>query len=319
MALNQRMNMTHPPLTQIPTNLITGFLGCGKTTAILDLLEQKSDDARWAVLVNEFGDAGIDGALYERRGIAIKEVPGGCLCCTAGVPLQTAVNRLLREARPQRLLIEASGLGHPARVIDTLRNEHFRNVLDLHATLCLIDPRNLLDRRYTGHETFNDQITVADILIANKTDLCTPPALQAFQKLVNRLDPPKQVVAQTRFGRLDPQWLDLDSDPGRCTRHETGHDHDPGGGWRQQSWRFPPTTRFHQQQLVDTLLRLDQPRIKALIQTEVGWRHISLVEKEQSSHETPPQQESRIVVIHAGPLPDDVDDKIRAAIIRSPD
>ncbi len=103
------------PLEHIPTNILTGFLGVGKTTAILHLLQHKPESERWAVLVNEFGEVGIDGALIagnysEEQGVFIREVPGGCMCCAAGLPMQMALNMLLARARPDRLLIEPTGL-----------------------------------------------------------------------------------------------------------------------------------------------------------------------------------------------------------------
>ncbi len=83
-------------IQNIPTNVITGFLGVGKTTAILHLLKSKPKTERWAVLVNEFGEIGIDGAIFktalgDQRGIFIKEVPGGCMCCAAGLPMQISL------------------------------------------------------------------------------------------------------------------------------------------------------------------------------------------------------------------------------------
>ena len=102
----------------VPTNIITGFLGAGKTSAIVHLLQNKPKNERWAILVNEFGEIGIDGSLMqgqysEEQGIFIREVPGGCMCCAAGLPMQIALNMLLAKAKPDRLLIEPTGLGHP--------------------------------------------------------------------------------------------------------------------------------------------------------------------------------------------------------------
>jgi len=100
-------------LCAIPTNIITGFLGAGKTSAILHLLRSKPADERWAVLVNEFGEIGVDGSLLERRHseeqqVYIREVPGGCMCCTSGLPMQIALNNC-SQSRPHRLLIDLPG------------------------------------------------------------------------------------------------------------------------------------------------------------------------------------------------------------------
>jgi len=147
----------------VPTNIITGFLGVGKTTAILCLLKKKPANERWAVLVNEFGEIGVDGSLFQgqhsqQQGVFIREVPGGCMCCAAGLPMQIALNQLLSHAKPDRLLIEPTGLGHPEEVLQVLSSEHYQEILSLQKTLTLVDARKLSDERYTTHDTFNQQI-----------------------------------------------------------------------------------------------------------------------------------------------------------------
>ena len=163
-------------LQAVPTNVITGFLGVGKTTAILNLLKNKPDNERWAVLVNEFGEIGVDGSLFEgqhsqQQGVFIREVPGGCMCCTSGLPMQIALNQLLSKAKPDRLLIEPTGLGHPKEVLEVLTSEYYQDVLSLHKTLTIVDARKLKQQRYTDHDTFNQQIALADMVVGNKTDL----------------------------------------------------------------------------------------------------------------------------------------------------
>ena len=170
------MNSGQGVVHAVPTNIITGFLGVGKTSTILHLLENKPGNERWAVLVNEFGEIGIDGSLFEgqrgdKQGVVIREVPGGCMCCAAGLPMQVALNQLLVKARPDRLLIEPTGLGHPKEVLNVLLSIHYRESLSLQKTLTLLDARKLSDSRYTSHETFNQQIAVADTVIGNKLDL----------------------------------------------------------------------------------------------------------------------------------------------------
>ncbi len=109
------MSSESQPILGVPTNIITGFLGVGKTSAILNLMANKPENERWAVLVNEFGEIGVDGSLVqgqqsEEQQVFIREVPGGCMCCAAGLPMQIALNQLLNEAKPDRLLIEPTGL-----------------------------------------------------------------------------------------------------------------------------------------------------------------------------------------------------------------
>ncbi len=151
------------------TNLITGFLGSGKTTSILHLLANKDPAEKWAVLVNEFGEVGIDGALLSSSGAMIKEIPGGCMCCVNGLPMQVGLNTLLRQGKPDRLLIEPTGLGHPKQILDLLTAPVYEPWIDLRATLCLLDPRQLLDEKAVANENFRDQLAAADVLSPIKT------------------------------------------------------------------------------------------------------------------------------------------------------
>ncbi|QYJ81451.1 CobW family GTP-binding protein [Shewanella aegiceratis] len=170
-------------LKPIPTHVVTGFLGVGKTSFIQYLLAHKPADETWAVLVNEFGEIGIDGELLKGEGddVAIKEVAGGCLCCAAGVPTQVAVNQLIAKARPDRLFIEPTGLGHPKAIVETLSQGHFKPVLSMRASLCLVDPRKLNDPRYLESELFTDQLSIADLILANKMDLASLADLQQLE------------------------------------------------------------------------------------------------------------------------------------------
>ncbi|MCG6326664.1 CobW family GTP-binding protein, partial [Vibrio alginolyticus] len=165
--------------TKVPTNIITGFLGVGKTTTILNLLKNKPSHENWAVLVNEFGEIGIDGAMMSDQGALIKEVPGGCMCCTAGVPMSVGINALLRQ-KPDRLIIEPTGLGHPKQVVATLTSAQYQDHVDLKATIALVDPRNLRDEKYTSNQNFNDQLGCADVVIGNKVDACSADDIDAF-------------------------------------------------------------------------------------------------------------------------------------------
>lgn len=236
-------------LSAVPTNIVTGFLGVGKTSAILNLLKSKPADERWAVLVNEFGEIGVDGSLFagqypEEQGVFIKEVPGGCMCCAAGLPMQIALNQLLVRARPDRLLIEPTGLGHPFEVLEVLASEVYKDIIDLQKTVTLVDARKLSDERYTTHETFNQQIAMADVVVGNKVDLYTAGEKQALYAYLenkglgnnalensvfknNALENKEQrelVVEFSEYGKLDPNLLKGSASFVRKRCHH--HDHD---------------------------------------------------------------------------------------------
>lgn len=162
----------------IPCNIITGFLGVGKTTTIQALLKNKPASESWAILVNEFGQVGLDASLIEgsvgkdTSSVYIKEIPGGCMCCSTGVPMSIALNQLIKEAKPDRLLIEPTGLGHPKEIIKTLSADNYKGVLTIQNTLTILDARHFKDERYLTSPVFKQQLSVADVFIFNKSDEC---------------------------------------------------------------------------------------------------------------------------------------------------
>ncbi len=192
----------------IPTNIITGFLGVGKTTAILHLLRNKPEHETWSVLVNEFGEIGIDGTLLNRVNAHVSEVPGGCICCAAGLPMKVALNRMIASTKPDRILIEPTGLGHPAEIIRTLTTDYYANVLELRATITLVDPRKAQDQRYRDNEIFRDQLRMADVLVANKMDVTSTTDKAALQGLLQELSLSDESLCWISQGELMTHWLD---------------------------------------------------------------------------------------------------------------
>jgi len=312
----------------VATNLVTGFLGVGKTTAIRHLLGTKPEAERWAVLVNEFGEVGIDGALLRDTGARIKEVPGGCICCVAGLPMTVALNQLLSKERPDRLLIEPTGLGHPAQIIDTLTGPFYAPVLDLRATLTLVDARKLTDRRYTGNTNFCDQLAVADVVIANKSDLY---GLQEQARLRRWLTqwPPKEGLELVSQGRLDAAWLDkprserslrdwhhhrdqrlqappmaqvLSLQDGETIVHKSnrGQDHHSSG------WVITPDWEFDYEGLFNWLSGLPQKRVKAVVITDRGIFSFNASEGVLSVNELDEVADSRLELIDSRPIASEV-------------
>ncbi|QID16297.1 GTP-binding protein [Nitrogeniibacter mangrovi] len=197
---------THP----IPTNIITGFLGVGKTTAINTLLENRPAGESWAVLVNEFGQVGIDQEMMpDGDGLHIKELAGGCICCALGPSLRATVKDLIELARPDRLIIEPTGIGHPEGIIDALTGPTFKDRLDLRATVCLLDPRVLGDEAVLDNNVFHDQLNLADVVLINKCDVAEEAQIAAAEASLGNMFPLKQHVGRTTRGVIAPALLDL--------------------------------------------------------------------------------------------------------------
>lgn len=304
----------------IPTNLIIGFLGVGKTTAIRHLLSQVPEGQRWAVLVNEFGEVGVDGAFLREEDVAVEEVAGGCMCCVTGAGLQVGLNRLIRQYKPDRILIEPTGLGHPAQVIETLTTPPFAGVLDVRATICLIDARQLSDSRYTEHPTYQDQLFLADILVANKSDSYVEEDITQFHKLVQNFAPPRLRYALTTQGRVQADWLDLPRDNKRKALFPEAHafiqataprdaheEHQAITEWTRIEnlgndffscgWLIPAEDCFSRDCLMKWLKQLDCLRIKAVLNTDAGWMRFNLAGDDQDTQSSPEQAESRLEII----------------------
>ncbi len=281
--------------TLIPTNIITGFLGVGKTTAITHLLNHKPQDEIWSILVNEFGEIGIDGSMLKTANAHVREVPGGCICCVAGLPMKIALNMMIAKTKPDRIIIEPTGLGHPEEIINTLLGEYYDKVLDVRATVTLVDPRKLSDSRYIENPNFQDQIAVADVLVANKIDVCGKADMQAFDELATRFTPPKQAIFQVEHGQLNAAWLDLPRAIHEVThpQHHQKNRLSPqrelynasirlpenerfvrranqANGFFSCGWLFQPEIRFDFNQLFGWLSGADFIRAKAVMHTSEG-------------------------------------------------
>ncbi len=325
---------------QIPTTVVTGFLGAGKTTAINHLLSIKPPMERWAVLVNEFGKIGVDGALLApHSGVSIREIAGGCLCCTAGQAFEVGLNRLIRETDPDRILIEPTGIGHPMKIIRTLLGPYYRGVLDLKATITLLDARKLADARYREHPSFQDQLSIADVLVANKAECYTPADREAFLELVATSHPPKLAHAFISFGRLDMALLELPRtlermaaapetlprprpegethDEREAVSAETWRLHEGAGkGYCSASWLIGNRYQFSREELSALLLSLPFTRVKGVMQCREGWLKINGGEGEIAFSAATPLECSRLELIERTPLPcKEIERRLREALV----
>ena len=197
-------------ISSIPVNVICGPLGVGKTTVINHLLTQRPPTERWAVLINEYGLVGLDAALVEAEqpgaDVAVKEVAGGCICCSAGPVFATSLIQLLRR-RPDRLLIEPTGLATLSGILDTLNREGIREAVDVRSIICLLNPATL--ERDLRRDEVRDQVQAADVLLASRADLVRDEQLDAFRAWASELFPPRRYVGPIEQGHLPRETLDL--------------------------------------------------------------------------------------------------------------
>ncbi|MCP1453291.1 MULTISPECIES: CobW family GTP-binding protein [Pseudomonas] len=273
-------------LQHIPTHVIAGPLGAGKTSLIRHLLAQRPANERWAVLINEFGQIGLDAALLTQAGdgIALGEVAGGCLCCVNGAPFQIGLGRLLRKARPDRLFIEPSGLGHPAQLLRQLSEAPWLGVLAVQPCVLVLDARAMADGKPLPDA---QQQTLADagLLVLNKSETLTQADRQ---RLTAQL--PGRALYWTQQAALP-----IDRLPGLAARGSGAVDNlnlpkslgqipaiwsDPtlpiclfqqqDGGW-SIGWRWHPSQQFDATALTRWLQGQDWKRAKMVIHSVDGW------------------------------------------------
>lgn len=243
------------------------------------------------MLVNEFGDVPIDHTALGRddetneSGVVIREVSGGCMCCAMNLPMRVAVTELLRQARPDRLLIEPTGLGHPAGIIDELKTEPLADAIDLQAVLCLVDARFVGDPRIQDAPVFRDQVHLADVLIANKADLATAEQLANFQTWAEALFPAKAWIGTAAQAEIDSALLDFGGEGSRAPLFPDLHSHgaatgpltdigqdqfqrfkNNGSGYQACGWIFSPDDIFDRDRLLDLL---GPPGLEGFANTEI--------------------------------------------------
>ncbi|MEA1989504.1 MAG: GTP-binding protein [Pseudomonadota bacterium] len=198
----------------LPVHLITGLLGSGKTTCLKHLIQQKPPTENWIILINEFGEVDIDAAQLlasapKDNTVEIHEVSGGCICCTAQLGLVNTLNQVFSgtDTKIDRVFIEPTGLGHPAKIIDSLQNTPFSRPLSLQKVACVITPQQLTPERWQKSAVMRDLVTLADTIILNKIDVDDSSNQQQAKQLLEDCFPPKDEVVATKYANVNLSTL----------------------------------------------------------------------------------------------------------------
>lgn len=214
---------------KIPATVITGFLGAGKTTMIRNLL-QNADGKRIALIINEFGDLGVDGDVLKGCGAEacseedIIELTNGCICCTVADDFIPTMTKLLeRENRPDHIVIETSGLALPQPLVAAFNWPDIRSEVTVDGVITVVDSAAVaagrfaddhdkvdalrvndenLDHESPIEELFEDQLTAADLIVLNKTDLIDVEGLKAVREEVASRTSRKPTMIEARNGEV---------------------------------------------------------------------------------------------------------------------
>ncbi len=174
---------------QVPVTVLTGYLGAGKTTLLNRILTEQHGK-RYAVIVNEFGEVGIDNDLVVNADEEVFEMNNGCICCTVRGDLVRILDGLMkRKDKFDAILVETTGLADPGPVAQTFFvDEDVRSRTKLDAIVTVVDAKNLPARLKDSHEA-EEQIAFADVILLNKTDLVSAAELVEVEKHIRAINP----------------------------------------------------------------------------------------------------------------------------------
>jgi cobalamin biosynthesis protein CobW len=265
-------------MEKIPVTVVTGFLGAGKTTLIRHLLGH-AEGRRLALIINEFGDVGVDKDVLAACGAEtcsaedMIELSNGCICCTVGEDFIPAMQQLLsRDQRPDHIVVETSGLALPQPLIRAFNWPEIKAEVTIDGVVTVVDAAALSEGRFAASEAavdaqrradamldhatplgelFKDQLVAADLVVLNKTDLVDDDALAAVEAGVRAAMRPGTGLIRAANGHVDAAALlglglaTEDNLSGRDSLHEldhggAGHEHDDFDSF---SIRLPATSR----------------------------------------------------------------------------
>ena len=257
-------------LEKIPVTVLTGYLGAGKTT-LLNRILSEPHGKKYAVIVNEFGEIGIDNELIVNADEEVFEMNNGCICCTVRGDLVRIIDGLMRrKGKFDAIIVETTGLADPAPVAQTFfMDEQVGAKTKLDAVVTVADAKWLKDRLKDAPEAKN-QIAFADVILINKTDLVTPEELRELEARIRGLNPYARLHRTERakialdevLGRnafdldrildIEPQFLSADD-------HDHHHDHDHGHGDHDHDHHGGGLKHYHDEDMQSVALRTDKP------------------------------------------------------------
>lgn len=239
-----RLRLEEKTMTKI--DVVSGFLGAGKTTLIKKLLKEALDGSKTVLIENEFGEIGIDGGFLKEAGIEIKEMNSGCICCSLVGDFGTSLKEVISTYAPERILIEPSGVGKLSDVLKAVENVAGDLDVEINSAVAVVDASKCKMYMKNFGEFFSNQIEYAGTIILSRTDKVDQAKLNACVEMIREHND-KATIITTPLDQLDGrevlktiegadkledmmkemlEHIHDDHDEDECCDHEHHHHHD---------------------------------------------------------------------------------------------
>ena len=305
-------------------DIISGFLGAGKTTFIKKLLEEAISGEQVVLIENEFGEIGIDGGFLKDSGIEIREMNSGCICCSLVGDFGTSLAEVLTQYRPERIIIEPSGVGKLSDVMKAVIDVSADMDVELNSAVTIVDAAKCKMYMKNFGEFFNNQIENAGTIVLSRTDITDASKIQKDVEMIREKNA-NAVIITTPLDQLDGSQLleiiekkDTMLDDLLAEVRESRHVHDHGEESFDHhhhhadevftSWGMETIVPVTYEQLEDILKRLsstrelgDVLRAKGMLPTENPgeWLYFDLVPEQYEIRQGKPDYTGKVCVIGA--------------------
>ena len=227
----------------VKINVISGFLGAGKTTLIKKLLTGSLRNEKVVLLENEYGEIGIDGGFMKDAGITVTELNAGCICCTLAGDFQAAVDQLIDTYHPDRILVEPTGVGKLSEILSAVEKAKTRHPeIEVGGSATVVDAGKCRMYMKNFGEFFLDQVKSASTVIFSRTQLLSPDRVEKSRQLIAEAHPDARIIT-TPWDDMEPDFIleviengkpiwfapledDDDDEEDEHEHHHHDHDHD---------------------------------------------------------------------------------------------
>ena len=309
-------------------DIISGFLGAGKTTLIKKLFESSLKKEKVVLIENEFGEIGIDGSFLKESGVEIKEINSGCICCSLVGDFSKSMKQVIDTYHPERIIIEPSGVGKLSDIINAI--EKVEEELQINIVCCVVDGKKLKLQLKNFGEFLSNQIQYANNIVVSKTDTISEEKLEETLKLIKEINEKANVIT-TNISELDSENIlkileEKDSlkdelleqvkkehhehhhheDEECCCGHHEHHHHHHDADEVFVSWGIETVKSISKEKLSEFLSELEDSHKYGIVLRSKGilkakdsdsWYYFDYVAGDYSIREGNPDYTGRIVVI----------------------